>query len=148
MISSVVMMMVLVSGLTAASSVSAAMRDQYYAELARQAAQSGAAAAKGCFKANSNAATWTSALKPNTNCSGVQVLSCVPSTLEPRCGVVESQTIRSTFSVSTVVTDAGQPYLAVKGTAYALSKQDRSVKRVYTSQQRLVIRGTSIVQLP
>ena len=51
-IASVVMMMVLLSGLTASSSVNTAIRSQYYNKLAQRTAESGVAFTQACLKKN------------------------------------------------------------------------------------------------
>ena len=138
MISSVVMMMVLLSGLTAATSVNVAIRDQYYTGLAQQAAQSGVAVANACLK-NSNyaASPWTNTLEPNTDCSGTEVVDCTTSQLIPRCGVIESQGIRTTFAVSTITLSAGHRYYTVTGTAKVLRNSTRAIRKAYTTNYKI-----------
>jgi alpha-tubulin suppressor-like RCC1 family protein/Tfp pilus assembly protein PilX len=72
LIASVVMLIVLMSAITAVSSISGGINSQYYNQLAREAAESGLATAETCLRVNNYSPTWTDAnpLKPKTNCVG------------------------------------------------------------------------------
>lgn len=113
MIASVVMMMVLVSGLSATTSVNSGLRQQHDAKLLNQAAQSGLAMANACMKANSGAVTWTvsSPLKPNTDCSGTETRSCPSASTDSYCYVSLNSRYRTSFIVEL---DNGGPGGAVR----------------------------------
>ncbi len=72
MIASVVMLMVLLSGLTSSSSINTAIRNQYDTKQLRLAVQSGTAMMHSCLAKSYNQAAWTTLkpLKPNTDCNG------------------------------------------------------------------------------
>ena len=55
------------------TSANMALKEQYYNQLAREAAESGIAKARACLYRASGTVPWTntSKLKPNTNCKGV-----------------------------------------------------------------------------
>jgi hypothetical protein len=108
LISSIIMMMVLLSGLTALASVSAAVRIQYNDSLSKAASQAGVKLADSCIRLNGEA-TWTNTkpLKPNTDCSGNETLSCPTSSNDQRCYVVFSDLFRTSFSVGLTVNGSG-----------------------------------------
>lgn len=72
LITSVIMLIVLVSAATAASSVNAALDRDFYKQLAREAAESGIVRAVDCLKDNNYVAQWAigSYLYPGTPCTG------------------------------------------------------------------------------
>jgi alpha-tubulin suppressor-like RCC1 family protein len=73
LIASVVMLIVLVSAVTATESTRTALDRQYYEQLAREAAESGLAVAQLCLQASSYSPTWTDSypLRPDRDCTGV-----------------------------------------------------------------------------
>jgi alpha-tubulin suppressor-like RCC1 family protein/Tfp pilus assembly protein PilX len=73
LIASVVMLIVLVSAVTATESVRTALDRQYYDQLAREAAESGLAMAQYCLQNNGYTPTWSSSypLRPDRDCTGV-----------------------------------------------------------------------------
>lgn len=107
MIASVVMLMVLLSGLVAASSVNVSLKTQYQQKLLKDATAAGVSFAQACLEKNGYTATWTTApLRPNTNCAGVVASSPTcpspgssPLALEPACAVLETASARTTFEV-------------------------------------------------
>lgn len=72
LITSVIMLIVLVSAASAASSVNAALDRDFYKQLAREAAESGVVRAVDCLKDNNYVAQWTtsSRLYPGSPCTG------------------------------------------------------------------------------
>lgn len=95
LIASVIMLTVLVSAVTAVSSISAALSNQYYNTLAREAAESGFANAMVCLETSNYTPTWTSpnTLKPDTDCTGIN-----PNGASH--WVVSSGNVRTTFTVA------------------------------------------------
>jgi alpha-tubulin suppressor-like RCC1 family protein/Tfp pilus assembly protein PilV len=73
LIASVVMLIVLVSAVTATESTRTALDRQYYDQLAREAAESGLAYAQQCLQSSGYSATWTDSypLRPDRDCTGV-----------------------------------------------------------------------------
>lgn len=84
LIASVVMLMILVTGVSAVVAVRASLNQQYYDQLANSAAEAGTVLARACLQANGNVATWTNAkpLKPNTDCNGDELPSSSAYVLE------------------------------------------------------------------
>jgi len=72
LIASVVMLMVLVTAVSATTAVRSALENQRYTELAKTAADAGVVFAEACLRISDNAVTWSDAqpLKPNTDCNG------------------------------------------------------------------------------
>lgn len=72
LIASVVMLIVLLSAITAVNGITGGLNSQYYNQLAREAAESGLAYAEKCLRASSYTPTWTDAvpLKPDVDCNG------------------------------------------------------------------------------
>lgn len=71
LITSIIMLTLLLVGLQFASSYAAALRERYYNQLAREAAESGLGYALTCLRGNGMISTWKSkTLKPETDCQG------------------------------------------------------------------------------
>lgn len=75
LISSIVMLIVLLTSVSAASSIRVALNEQHYNQLAQLAAESGLARADACLKSNNYTASWSSGapLRPDTTCSGALI---------------------------------------------------------------------------
>ena len=84
----------LVLAIQLATSVSHAAKEQYYNQLAREAAEAGAVRAENCLRVNNNLAQWTNAkrLKTNTDCYGNIVTGYAAY-------VMRSGNIRTSFEV-------------------------------------------------
>lgn len=96
MIASVVMLMVLLSGLVAASSSNTALREQYAAKQVKLASQAGVAMANACLAKNFNSVTWAGkVLRPNTDCNGNTVSGA-------SAYVLDTPTVKTTFEVPDV----------------------------------------------
>lgn len=145
MIASVVMMMVLLSGLTSASSINTAIRSQYYNKMATRTAESGIAFTQACLKKNNYVAQWSNAnpLRPNTDCAGTPDAgyACpVPTatsgvSIEQRCAVVETPELRTTFTV-TGLTGTTEKLATVTATVYLLRGSGRTVASTQTVEVR------------
>jgi len=101
LIASVVMIIVLLSAVSAAISTQSAMDSQYYTQLAREAAESGATYALACIKSNNNTAPWMAngaQLKPNLACDGITQTG-------GSAYVEQTSTLQTTFTVSAVQSD-------------------------------------------
>jgi alpha-tubulin suppressor-like RCC1 family protein len=94
LIASVVMLIVLLTTVSAASGVRAALDDQYYNRLAMEAAESGQARAEACLSGSGYTATWTdnSRLRPDTTCTGATIGGASRY-------IVQSGNIRTTFLI-------------------------------------------------
>ncbi len=157
MIASVVMMMVLVSGLSATTSVNSGLRQQHTTKLLSGAVDSGMAMANDCMKANSGQVTWSAAnpLRPNTNCDGTESGSCSTPPTTAACTVTNSPTIKTTFSVSydvsvRKVTVTGRLYNVRASDNSSILSQDQSVKYLDVKQSSGVPNGDAIAasQIP
>jgi alpha-tubulin suppressor-like RCC1 family protein len=95
LIASVVMLIVLVSAVTATESTRTALDRQYYNQLAREAAESGLAVAQLCLGASSYTPTWSSSypLRPDRDCTGVNNISGASQY------IFNQNNIRTTFTV-------------------------------------------------
>lgn len=113
LIASVVMMMVLLSGLVATSSASTAIRQQYHDKLLSEATEAGLVRANNCLTASNQIVTWTNTkpLKPNTNCAG-DVLGGSPA---PSAYVLDGTTVKTTFEVPVPTDNNGTLSVKVTG---------------------------------
>jgi len=108
MIASVVMLIVLLSGLVAASSANTAIRDQYKQKVMQMATDAGVAMVDACLAQSYNAVTWAGkVLRPNTNCNG-----------DPIGGsayVMDTPTLKTTFEVPELTIENGTQRANVTG---------------------------------
>jgi len=90
------------------SSIDVALTDQYTEKLTKEGSQSGIILAQACLDANSGTPQWTNAkpLKPNTDCSGNEVVACNNTSTDARCFVMKDGNYRVKFEV-TFDTDTG-----------------------------------------
>jgi len=135
-ISSLVLMIVLVAGLSAVTSTNTSLQEQYYDQLTREAAEAGIAMAQSCLQQN-GIAQWSdsSPLRPSTSCSGG-----VACTNNPTCYVMSSNNIKTTFSVgSAVALQNGSYSIAVAGTTMLLRTSNQAVLRSIPSSQNATI---------
>lgn len=124
---SVIMLIVLVTSVTAISSISTAIANQYYNQLAREAAESGLARARGCLRTSNYTPTWTTALplKPNTGCAG-ETLAGVSAY------VMTSGNVRTSFSIPLPETGANG-YVRVTATATVELTKGSNASQVWRS---------------
>lgn len=75
LIASIVMLIVLLSAVSATSSIQVSLDDQYYNQLARTAAEAGQVRAEACLQDSDYVPTWTdsSRLRPDTTCTGATI---------------------------------------------------------------------------
>lgn len=140
MIASVVMLMVLLSGLVSASSINAALRTQYEDRLMRQAADSGVAMMNLCMSRSYNQPTWSVApnnlpLKPNTNCSGT-----VQSGLSQY--IVDTPNLKTSFEVTAVSIVNGAQVTNVNVTLQKYRTSSASTPVSTTTSNRSVVIGS------
>lgn len=136
LIASLVMLVVLITGISAVVTTRGALREQYYVQLAREAALSGITMARMCYEQNDLAAGWSDAspLGSNTNCEGQVEVACPTTTRHQRCGVIDSDEVRTTFSVSAPVQTNGARVVTATGTAQLLRKGTSAVWQTYSSE--------------
>lgn len=132
LIASIVMLMVMLVAVQAASSVSVGLQSQYYNKLASEAAESGLAQARACIAMNES--SWTS-LTPNSDCSG-------NSGVYPNGDkVIDNGTLRTTFTVAAMTAAGTSGYaLQATGKTVLLRKSTGEVWRSYTQTRYLSAR--------
>ncbi len=130
LITSVAMMIILLASLSALASIAQALNNQYYQQLAQEAAESGIARVNDCLSKNAYIAQWSdsSQLRPNTTCTGGS--ACTNSS---SCYVLYSPTVRSTFSVGAVSAQSASQTVNVTGTIQLLSSTNGNVVQSYTT---------------
>jgi alpha-tubulin suppressor-like RCC1 family protein/Tfp pilus assembly protein PilV len=109
LISSVIMIIVLLSAVSATLSTQSAMDSQYYNQLAREAAESGITYALDCIASNNNTAPWIAngaQLKPNLACDGI-------TDTGGSAYVEQTSTVQTSFTVSSVQSDPTSIKLSV-----------------------------------
>ncbi len=106
-ISSLVLFMILVAAVGSATSIRVALDNQFYQQLAKDAAESGLSQATECLKNSNYTATWSTAspLRPNTNCNGGA--ACALGATEANCYVVKTPNYYTTYSIGSVVDQGG-----------------------------------------
>jgi alpha-tubulin suppressor-like RCC1 family protein len=128
LIASMVMLIVLITSVSATSSVRTSLDGQYYTQLAREAAESGLARANGCLQLSGYIPGWTgSTLYPNTSCSGGN-----PCTNAASCFVTQRPTLRTTFSVATPQDLTVSQLIRSVGKVELLRSSNGEVWRTYT----------------
>lgn len=133
MIASVVMLMVLLSGLVSASSVNVAIRQQVEDKQIKLVHDAGIAMAKACLL---KGMTWpTNPLRPNTNCTGAPVAGQSQYVTEQR-NQSNQVVLRITFSVAPVTPDADKFYTATVTTT--VEKLRGSTSGVYETRSESV----------
>ena len=132
---SIVMLIVLTVSVSATVTARVALKEQYYAQLGQAAADAGLEYAKSCLRTNSNQPLWTDAkpLKPNTDCSGNETVSCPTTSTDAACSVLLNGNIRTVFSIPLPVVNASGYALYVKynGTTEILRSSTKEVWRSY-----------------
>jgi hypothetical protein len=144
LISSIVMMMVLLSGLTALASVNTTVRQQYIDQVSDSSAEAGLLFAKECIKNNGNAISWTnsSPLMPNTDCSGTVTTVCAAGSTTSECYVTNTPTVRSSFKVSIVNDTSGNPAsLVSEGIVNGVSASSSAVKSQSKTHEKMSVAG-------
>lgn len=147
LIASVVMMIVLVTAVSAVTTSRTALNNQYYNQLAQEATESGALHAQECVFENQSVATWGSGmgdngLRPGVDCNGA------PQCSTPNCYLVLQDNVRTTYIV-------GEPTLSpdnsmkvqVVGITELLHPDTGSVRKQYTKTQSAIIRYKTTPQI-
>lgn len=117
LIASVVMLIVLVVSVTSTTTVRTALKAQYYEQLAQVAGEAGIAYAEACLNANNGVPQWTDAapLKPNTDCSGVELVACPTTSTNALCSVTLNDNVRSSFSIGLPEVEAPSALIVAGG---------------------------------
>ena len=93
MIASVVMLMVLAAAISGVATTRTALTDQYYNQVAKEAAESGLAMADACIE--SGTLTWPNPLRPGSGCSG----AATQCDNDESCYLLQEGNVRTTFYV-------------------------------------------------
>jgi alpha-tubulin suppressor-like RCC1 family protein len=133
LIAATVMLIILISAVSAGSSIRSSLNRQYYNQLAREASESGIARATECLKQSGYIPSWSTAspLRPNTDCSGGAACDNIPS-----CFVLNRSDIRTTFSVALPVDQVVSQAVTVTSKVELLRKSNGSVWKTFTNQLR------------
>jgi len=129
LIASVIMLTVLISTVSATSSIRSALDSQYFNQLAREAAESGLERANACLTENSYTPQWSTAspLHPNTTCTGGAGCTNADS-----CFVMRSGNVRTTFTVGTPTNQNLSQVVVATGTVELTRKTTGDVWRTYS----------------
>jgi alpha-tubulin suppressor-like RCC1 family protein len=140
-ITSVVMMIVLLAGLTATTSISGAIHGHYMESASKDATRAGLVVAQQCI--NKGITSWTK-LHSGDTCTG----SVVQCTNSASCFVMkdDENNIRTTFEVSTPVLDGDSYKFSIKGSIYRKS-YDGSINStsVYENSVNGVLKKTESI---
>lgn len=153
-ITAVILMMLLVGGLSSVTSVRRGLNEQYYASIAREAAEAGLVYAQSCITKNlTDGATsgWgfssTTTLKMGMNCSGAYPsgVNCdsAPTVTPNQCYVYYDPTanpgVRSSFVVGALQTLAGGSYtINVTSNVSLYNGSGAAYKSYPTTQQKRI----------
>lgn len=124
LIASVVMLIVLLSSVSAASGVRSALDEQFYTKLAQEAAEAGLARATACLEASNYVQTWTdnSRLRPDTTCTGATIgggskyiasygkIRTTFTVWEPTIGMSSSAMVKSVGTTELLRSSTGSVY--------------------------------------
>lgn len=127
LIASIIMLIVMLSAVSATSGVRVALDDQYYTKLAQEAAEAGQAYAEDCLEDSNYAATWTDTtrLRPDTDCNGAAISG-------GNRYIVQNGNIRTTFVVwAPVIGSSSSTTVTVVGTTELLRTSTQSVYQSY-----------------
>lgn len=128
LIASIVMLIVMLSSVSATSTVRVALDEQYYTKLAQEAAEAGLARASACLQASNYTATWTDSarLRPDTTCAGVYISG-------GERYIVNNGNIRTTFTVNApVIGSSTSATVTAVGTTELLRTSTQSVYKTYS----------------
>lgn len=129
------LMMMVVAGLSAVTSVRRAISDQYYNQLAREASEAGLQVAKGCIAVRGTV-TWSDAspLRPNTDCTGGNACTGLDS-----CYVLKTSAVRTTFSVGLATARADGGYDINVVASVKLLNSSGSIWKSYANTQKSAV---------
>ncbi len=128
LIASVIMLTVLISAVSSVAGISSSIDQQYYSQLAREAADSGIARANSCLRDNAYVPQWTiKPLVPNSTCSGGD--ACTNAT---NCFIHTQGNIRTSFSVSPPVDQTVSQLVTSTGKVELLRSGNGGVWRTFT----------------
>jgi alpha-tubulin suppressor-like RCC1 family protein len=133
LIASIVLLTVLLTSVTAVSSIRTALNDQYYKQLANEAAESGIAMAEACLKANNYTPTWGAGasgkpLRPNTGCSGGD--ACTSGT---NCYVLNRGGVQTTYTVEAPIPGPNSQMISASSVVTLLRTSSGAAWKTYST---------------
>lgn len=139
LIAGTLMLIVLMSALVTSTNIRAILQQQYYGQLAREAAESGVIRAQACIDAGM--ASWSAPLRPQTDCTGG-----APCTNNSNCFVISENNVRTSFAVTVPTGHNGRHQIKVTGTVELLRSASGTPWRTVSHvQQADITRSVSIV---
>lgn len=136
MIASVVMLMVLAAAISSAATTRGALTDQYYNQIAKEAAESGIAMAEACIK--SGTLTWPNPLRPGSDCNGAEA-QCN----DANCYLLSTGKTRTTFSVDSPINPGDTSTARAIGTVELTRASNSAVWKSYTQAVGRIEQGES-----
>lgn len=133
LIASVILLTVLLTSVTAVSSIRTSLNEQYYNQLASEAAESGIAMAEACLKANNYIPTWGAGasgkpLRPNTGCAGGD-----PCTSGANCYVLDRNGVQTSYVVEAPTQYANSQAVSATSTVSLLRTSSSTPWRIYSN---------------
>jgi alpha-tubulin suppressor-like RCC1 family protein len=128
LVSAIIMLIVLLSAGTAATTLRTSLDEQHYNALAREAAESGHARAEACLMASGYTATWSDStrLRPDTNCNGITFSG-------GQKYITQTDNMRTTFVVwAPVIGTSSSAKVTVVGTTELFRTSTQSTYQVYS----------------
>lgn len=147
LIASVVMLLVLTTAITSIVSTRNAIQDEYYTQLAKEAAESAIDHAKACIYQNNVSPSWSGTsdsqkLRPGVGCSGGSPCSTAS------CYIISTGSLRTTYEVGTPSTDAtGVIQVPVVGITQRLRSSNQDVWKEYRQTQNAIVRFRTTPQI-
>lgn len=143
LIAGTALLIMLAAALVAVSSVSASINQEYYQKVASEAAEAGLTYARDCYSQVTSSPTpptasqWpnSGALSQATDCYGAPISgqSCTSAPGTSLCGVINTSTLRTTFSVGPPTPKSGTTFytLTAAGTAQKIRKNGKVSSQSY-----------------
>lgn len=144
LIASIVMLFVLLVAVQAVTTTRTALQNQYYNQLALEAAEAGIVKAEACLKQNEWISTWTDAkpLTASTDCFGNIVSTCSAG-----CYILNQDRVRSDFRVGQVTSVAGGIQLKADGTVNQLRKSNQAIWRSHSQSTSIITNQVATPQI-
>ena len=142
LLASVVLLIVLTTALASAVASRNALNDQYYNQLARTAAESGAQMAIACITSNYQSVQWSNdtPLAPNTDCTGASINGSSPYLLE-------LGTTNTSFSVGAPTMSGGIWTIETTARVDRVRTSNQAVWRSYSLNTRIQVAQPDLVSL-
>lgn len=133
LIASLVMMMVLMTGLTATSGTKTNLDEQYYVKLAEEAAEAGAVFAQNCMQSNGFVAPWAGkTLASGKACNGTTNVSAEQY-------LVSTGDLRTRWEVANIPASTNQQFIDVTGYTELIRQSSGATWKTYTKHLRVKV---------